>query len=132
MIVTSERVRVRFDQFLSAYEAALKSLAYEANEISDRVGKLRTRLARADFKLYGNKPIHELHGGKRVVRFLIKLAIEHSPAQQARKIRLRAEYLRRLEELRKTNPNPCVFSFEATYAKQLKVDLTPFKQLFHI
>lgn len=130
--VTLEYVANRFSQFVLKYELAMKTLGYTDAQISDNARMLKVRLASGDFKTYGDKPVHMLHGGKRITRFLIKSAIEFRPAMRERRDRLLKEYLQRAQEIRAKQPHACFFSFESTYARRLREPLKPFKNLFCI
>lgn len=131
-MVTIKYVMGRFEKFVVKYEKVLRQFAYDEDYILERVNSLKHRLSARDFKLYGDKPINILHGGKRVTRFLIKSAIEFSPAQKAKVARMRTEYSNACELERKRTGDVLFFSFESAYAKKLKVPLTPFKKLFYI
>lgn len=130
--VDMNHVNARFAQFVPKYSDAMRTLGYPEADVQENARKLGVRLAARDFKLYGDKPINVLHGGKRITRFLIKSAIEYGPAQRARRERLLADYNRRAAEIRAKSPDASFFSFEHVYAKQLKVPLMPFKPLFRI
>ena len=130
MQVTMERVNVRFAQFVEKYRIALKFLNYSEADIGKDTAALERRLAAHDFKLYGSHPVHYLHGGKRITRFLVKQAIEYSPAARARRERLAAEYRARIAQVRVQQPLATFFSFEAAYAAKLRVDLSAFRALF--
>jgi hypothetical protein len=132
MQVTMAYVDTRFTQFLQKYTEVLKGLQFDDQAVAERTASLKHRLDTRDFRLYGERPINVLHGGKRITRYLIKTAIEWGPIAKARRERLLAEYFQRIAEARKTNPDGCFFSFESTYAKQLKVNLTPMSHLFRI
>lgn len=132
MAVTMEYVDTRFAQFVSKYEAVLKHLNYAEAEIGSLTENLAARLKARDFKLYGAKPIQFLHSGKRVTRFLLKSAVEYSPAQKARREALRQEYSNKTAEIRSKNPTACFFSFEAAYADKLRVNLRAFRDLFRL
>lgn len=132
MQVTMAYVDARFTQFVQKYTEALKFLQFDASTVEKNAAALQHRLAAHDFKLYGAHPIHFLHGGKRITRFLIKLAIETCPATRARRERLRREYEQRITEARKSQPAASFFSFEAAYADKLKVKLAPMSHLFRI
>jgi hypothetical protein len=45
---------------------------------------------------------------------------------------LRHEYAAECAEARKRNPAACFFSFKATYASKLRVNLAPHKALFRL
>jgi hypothetical protein len=132
MQVTMPYVDARYAQFAEKYRAALAYLKFSEEDIAERVKSLQHRLATHDFKLYGSKPIHYLHAGKRITRFLIKHSIEYSPAARARRERLRAEYHARIEQERLRQPFATFFSFEAAYAGKLKTNLATFRNLFRL
>lgn len=132
MQVTMEYVDQRYSQFAEKYRAALAFLKFGEKEIADNVKALQHRLATHDFKRYGDKPINYLHAGKRITRFLIKQAVEYSPAARARRERLQAEYHARIAAERVRNPMASFFSFEAAYAGKLKVNLANFRSLFRL
>lgn len=132
MTVTMEYVDTRFAQFVSKYESVLKHLNYAEAEIGRLTENLAQRLKARDFKLYGTKPIQFLHSGKRVTRFLIKSAVEYSPAQRAKRDALRAQYHAKIAEERRRNPTACFFSFEAAYADKLKVNLRTVRDFFRL
>lgn len=132
MPITTEYVDKRFAQFVAKHAVTLQALGYEEARVQKDCRNLELRLRLRDFKLYGSNPIHALHGGKRITRFLVKSAIEHRPAARARRERLYQEYCERAREIRKSQPFASFFSFEAVYAKQLRVNLLPFKKMFYI
>lgn len=132
MQVSLSRVEVRFSEFVAKYAAVLRSLQYDEATVAKNVASLTHRLATRDFKLYGERPIHMLHGGKRITRFLIKLAIECCPKEKARREQLRTQYLARAQEIRVRQPNACFFSFESAYADKLKINLANFRDMFRL
>jgi hypothetical protein len=131
-VVTIEYVETRFATFLIKYKSVLTGLGYGENEIAERVSSLKARLDQRDFKLYGDRPINILHGGKRITRNLIAGAIKYSPAQMVKVSRLRDDYAAKCAEIRKNQPHATFFSFEAAYANKLRVDLKPHRNLFYI
>lgn len=130
--ITLAYVAQRFEHFVQKYKAALEALGYSEVNVTRNCAQLTHRLETHDFKLYGAAPVNYLHGGKRITRFLLKSAIEHRPAETARRDRLHAEYSARLAEIRVNQPFATCFSFEAAYASKLKVRLAPFKKLFFL
>lgn len=132
MTITTDYVDARFQQFVAKYQAVLKELNYEPAYIEQSSRHLAQRLATRDFKRYGDRPIQLLHAGKRVTRALIKFAIHSCPAQKRRRELLQQQYNDRLAMLRERNPEVTVFSFEATYAAKLKIDLRPYKAFFYL
>lgn len=130
--VTMDYVAHRFEHFVQKYKAALEALGYCSDKVARNCAQLAHRLETHDFKLYGAAPVSYLHGGKRITRFLLKSAIEHRPAETARRARLHAEYSARVAAIRVNQPFATCFSFEAAYAPQLKVPLAPFKKLFFL
>ena len=130
--ITMQHVDNRFGEFVAKYAAVLMALKFDLDTINSHVDNLKRRLATRDFKLYGEKPSHYLHAGKRITRFYIKLALETSPAQKAKEERLHAEYCARAAEIRERQPNASFFSFEAAYAGKLKVRLQPYRDFFKI
>jgi hypothetical protein len=132
MHVTMDYVDQRYAQFAEKYRAALAYLKFSEQDIAERVKALQHRLATHDFKRYGDKPIHFLHAGKRITRFLIKHAIEYSPAARARRTQLQADYHARIAQERLRQPLATFFSFEAAYARKLKINLANFRSLFRL
>lgn len=132
MQVTMPYVDTRFAQFLQKYAEVLKTLQFDDAAVAERIASLKHRLDSRDFKLYGERPIHVLHGGKRITRYLIKTAVEWGPIAKARRERLRAEYCERIAEVRKSQPFACFFSFEAAYSDKLKVNLGAMSHLFRL
>lgn len=132
MFVNKEYVEARFAQFVRKYREVLASLGYGADEIAKNTAMLTERLKKRDFKLYGARPINELHGGKRITRFLIRSAIEFGPAQRARRAALQTQYHEKITEERRRNPCATFFSFEAAYASKLRINFGPMRQMFYI
>lgn len=132
MRVTETYVNQRFAEFAKKYKAVLTELKFDADTIAQHVAHLQHRLATRNFKLYGVRPINMLHAGKRITRFYIKLAFEVCPAQKARRQRLHDQYCERIAEIRKTQPFAFFFSFEATYARQLRINFAPLRQKFYL
>lgn len=131
--ITPAHVEVRFATFVAKYAEALTTLKFPAPYIEDSVGNLKRRLTNRDFKRYGTHPVHDLHAGKRITRYLIRLAIENSPAERARRDKLQERYREKCAEIRQQRgPLTTFFSFEAACAKQLKVALWPYKAMFRI
>jgi DNA polymerase III epsilon subunit-like protein len=130
MRVTMEYVDNRYKDFAAKYGQLLEFLNYPAPYIAESVAKLSLRLATHDFKRYGDRPINFLHAGKRITRALIRFALEGCPHEKQRRELLRTKYLRKIEEVRRSQPQATFFSFEAVYAKELKVDLSPHRQWF--
>jgi hypothetical protein len=130
MPVTIDYVENRYKDFVSKYGQLLKFLGYPAPYIEERVTVLTRRLANRDFKRYGDRPINFLHAGKRITRAAIVFALQGCPAEQQRRERLRAEYNRKIAEERRHNPHATFFSFEAAYARQLRVPMGPHRQWF--
>lgn len=128
--VTPEHVERRFKDFVEKYAQALATLQFDADSIANRRAHLTRRLAERDFRRYGTKPVHELHGGKRITRFYIKQAILLCPAQRERIRRWQAEYNAHIAEVRKTQPFCQFFSFEAVYGGKLNPPLAPFRRMF--
>lgn len=132
MSVTMDYVESRYKDFVAKYRQLLTVLNYPSSYIEERVTVLSRRLANGDFKLYGNRPINFLHAGKRITRAAVIFALQGCPAEQRRREKLREEYNRRIQEVRRYNPHATFFSFEAAYARQLRVPLAPHRQWFCI
>lgn len=130
ILVTVAHVERRFADFVGKYAKVLEDLGYASTAIEEQVTHLAARLSKRDFRQYGSHPVHALHGGKRITRFYIKLAILRRPAMLERIKRWQAEYRAECAEQRKVNPCLQVFSFEAAYARQLHPSMAPFRQHF--
>lgn len=131
-MINAEYVERRFEAFVSKYASVLRQFEYDEEYVAKQIFNLTNRLATKDFKRYGEAPINDLHGGKRITRFLIKSAIEFCPAQKAKIAWLRNKYARACAAEREVSGTLVFFSFETAYAKELKVPLAPFKTLFYI
>lgn len=132
MQLTFPYVETRFADFVAAYRRAMTAMGHDKHYIDTHSQVLQSRLATRDFKLYGDRPSHLLHAGKRISRFLIKLAIENSPGQKERRARLYEKYQAECAEIRVHQPLATFFSFEAAYALRLKVNLQEHRALFCI
>lgn len=131
-MVNSEYVDKRFCDFVKKYERVLTHLKFDEETIKKFSHNLSWRLINRDFVKSGSKPINALHTGKRVTRFLIKLAIETCPARKSFKERLLQEYYSRMEECRKTSPDAVFFSFESTYANKLRINFAQYRDMFRL
>lgn len=130
--VTPEYVEKRLVEFAEKHRQALVSLGFADKEVADGCQYLATRFKDRDFKLYGVQPVHLLHAAKRITRFAIKCAIEQCPSRKARIARWQEDYREKCAEVRRRQPLAQFFSFEAVYAKRLKVNLASYKSLFRL
>lgn len=131
--VTFEILEKRVPQLVCSYRAALTELGFDAETVKAWSASLQDQLkARRYHK--GNSPraIEHLVCAKRVTRYLIRCAIENRPAERARRDRLMREYVAKCKEIREKQPLAAFFSFEASYAGRLRVDVKPFAHLFRL
>lgn len=122
-------VQHRFDQFVVSLETALKALGYPEAEIQSQCTMLRSRLAKRDYWLKADRPVCHLQSGKRVTRFLLRSAIQFSPAAKARVARLRRRYADECRAIRQESPHAVFFSFESAYSKHLVPDFAAHRKL---
>ena len=122
-------VDFRFLQFVQKYKQVLEKLIFDKNYIEKYTNLLDKRLKQKDFKVYGDKPVNYLHGGKRITRFYIKCALEECQKYKNYRELLYIEYSNKIKE---NNPNTTFFSFESAYSKQLKINFSDYKEFFKI
>lgn len=133
VVIDMDYVDKRFAQFVDKYAQVLTAQGHPPEQIGSNVAMLRQRLATRDYHVRdANRPVCHLHAGKRVARFLIKTAIEFSPARKAQIARWREQYGRSCAEARRTQPHITFFSFEAAYAGKLRLQLAPHKAAFRL
>ncbi len=128
--ITYAYLQKRLEQMISHLHQVFLTLGYTEQDALQNTLAAKKRLEHSDGKLYGNRNIHHLHRAKRLVRNEIRLAITYRPQRKANIERWKSEYQQRVSEHYARTPNTPVFSFEHTYAKQLRINFGSFKTLF--
>lgn len=136
-MINIDYVEKRFSDFIKKYRSVISNpqYKYSPEQIEKNVEHLQKRLQNRDFKMYGDKPIHLLQAGKRIVKNSIKVAISTNPFRKSIINMWREQYRKDCEDSIKNKPwlsNSGFFSFEAAYSKKLLINFSQHKQLLFL
>lgn len=128
-VTDMQYVQRRFDHFVDKLRTALVALSYPEAEVDSQCNMLRDRLAKRDYWLKADRPVCHLQSGKRVTRFLLRSAVQFSPAAKARVARLRSRYAQECMAIKQASPTAAFYSFESAYAKHLVPNFAAHRKL---
>ncbi|MDK9790191.1 hypothetical protein [Vibrio sp. D431a] len=132
--ITTEYVRSRQKDFISALGKAYRHFGYSDQYIKERQKVLQNRFDTQDYKLYKDAPVGHLTASKRITRNEIKTAIYYCPARKAQIKSWREEYYEKCRVAASKSidgSHPFGF-FETEYSSKLAMNFSKYKEFFKI